>query len=462
MLAVKACVFHGRVSADWQTRSSEHEPLYRETYGTRWIFSVFGAVRIISQNDLPDTKTTMKTQQSIRISDCTLRDARYAPGIFLSTDVCLTIAKRLGQIGVDEIEIGKVSSGKKEKALMAAVNDLGLNTSCIYFCLNSRTIEDAIHYIADIGCRTVCISIPSSDPFRDHKLKRSFRAACKLMEKAVAFAVRKGLRAVFSGEDASRADARQLKTYIAAGFEAGASRFRFAESVACLNPFSIRRRVGFLTKSSPIDVEIHCHNAYGLAVANALAAMEAGARWVSVTIGGIGERGGNTPLEPILLYLYQFCQHHHFQLKGLKPLADYVSYHAGLPLHRFTPIVGDHAFQYELGNQFQASRIYEHYPPDLVGNHRHLAIGRHCDLHGMRIMLAQLDNLPQDGNLGELYDRIKKYVAERQTALDSVELKRFIEARRDGAEIASSAVAAPLKDFPPTRPGGAHVSKSTL
>jgi isopropylmalate/homocitrate/citramalate synthase len=367
------------------------------------------------------------SDQHIHISDCTLRDARYAPGVFLSTNACLVIAQQLGKIGVDEIEIGKVSFEEEEKKIMTAINELGLNTSCIYFCLNSSTINDAIDYVSDIGCRTVCVSIPSSDLFRAHKLKRSFRAACKLMERAVRSAACRDLTVVFSGEDASRADLDQLKNYIAAGADAGASRFRFAESVACLNPNEMKKRIGILIEESPIEVEIHCHNAYGLSVANTLAAVQAGAKWVSVTIGGIGERGGNTPLEAILLYLHQFLKHDHFNLEGLKPLVDYVAEQAKMPFNRFAPIIGDDAFQYELGNQFNACQLYESYSPELVGNKRDLVIGRHCDVQGMTIMLEQTFDNYKDNDVSFLYYKIKNYVQNNQTTLNTKDLKRLFD-----------------------------------
>lgn len=329
----------------------------------------------------------------IRISDCTLRDVRHSPGIYISPEEAVRIAVKLDSLCVDEIEAAILNGTPSEAEVLRAIADRGIKAmlSGVYFCTTTQTIEDSIQFALDNGCRSICISIPTSDIFIQTKLKRSFRATCRLMEKAVSYAAGKGLAVTFSGEDAARANIDSLIEYVRIGAEAGARRFRFAESVACLAPNQMYDRIARLVESSTIDIEVHCHSSYGLAEANTIAAIEAGVRWVSVTVEGVGERGGNTALGPILLYLYKFKEQKRFEPRGLKELSTLFEEVTKLPLHRFTSITGDSAFEYEIGQQYKSHTIYEDYPPELVGNQRKLIFGMKHDRIALQLILGKVD-----------------------------------------------------------------------
>ena len=314
----------------------------------------------------------------IKLSDATLRDARHAPGVYFTVEEAISVARLLDGLGVSEIEAGLADPAGSDGDYLAAIAASGLaaTTSSLFFCLSRQSIAERISFVVDHGCESVCISIPTSEQFIQAKLNRSFRATCKLLESAVTAAVDAGLNVAFSGEDAARADIQQLIQYVRVGADAGAHRFRFAESVACLEPNAMRQRISALTADIDIDVEVHCHSAYGLAVANSVAGIEAGAAWVSTTVGGIGERGGNTPLAPLLLYLYKFAGQTDLEPAGLTELERYVASVTRLPQHRFASITGDDAFCYELDSQYRVPDMYEDYPPELVGNERFLVLGR--------------------------------------------------------------------------------------
>lgn len=376
----------------------------------------------------------MAEEVAVRVSDCTLRDTRNAPGIFFTVQEAVEIARRLDALGVDEIEIGGGGLTPDEAEMARAIHRLGLRakTSTLIFCVTSEDIEPAVRFVKEVGGGRVMISLPSSDRFIELRLKRSFRATCKLVEKVVGYAVKNGVEVVFSGEDAARADPERLVDYVRAGAEAGASRFRFAESVSALEPEEMARRVGMLRERGGIDIDVHCHSAFGLAVANTVAGIGAGARWASCTVGGLGERGGNTSLEAIVLYLAHFRGRGDFNLPALKGLAECVSRATGIPIGRFASAVGDDAFQYEKGNMFRYCESYEAYPPERVGNRRHLVIGRKADPLALRAMLEMASRDPEDYDVEALAKRLQKQACDERRAMTPAELERVLESEDDG------------------------------
>lgn len=363
-----------------------------------------------------------------RVSDCTLRDTRNAPGVFMTVEHVVEIARRLDALGVDEIEIAGGGYSEDERRLARAVNDLGLRapTSCLVFCINSEDIHAAIDFVEDVGSRTMMISLPTSERFIQMRLKRSLRAACKLVEKVVGEAVKRGISVVFSGEDAARADPVHLVDFVRAGAGAGASRFRFAESVSALDPLRIGERFALLRESTDVALDVHCHSSFGLGVANTLAALRAGATWASCTVGGLGERGGNTPLESIVLYLARLAGRRGFALEHLKPLAEAVGRATDIAIPRFASAVGDDAFLYEKGNMFLHHEAYEAYPPEAVGAKRRLAVGKKGDALTVRTMLTLLGLDPASYDTGALAQRMQELAWERRRCLDGDDLAALL------------------------------------
>jgi isopropylmalate/homocitrate/citramalate synthase len=360
----------------------------------------------------------------VSISDCTLRDARHAPGMAFTPQEAAQIAAKLDSLGIEEIEAGILSGSSEEREILHAVASSGLNAdiSALCLCYSTRVIEDSLDFAVDCGVNVVCLSIPSSQQFIETKLKRSYRAVRSLLEKAVKEAVARGLVVAFSGEDAARGDLEQLVDYVNAGADAGASRFRFAESVSCLTPSQMADKISALKAKTSLPLEVHCHSAYGLGVANSVAAIEAGAEGVSVTIDGIGERGGNTPLAPLLLYLYHFKKQQHYRPQGLKKLSDYVNAVTKNGAQRFAPIVGDCAFHYEYLHQYQLADLYESYQPELVGNRKELVFGMKFDKHSYEDVL-NLDSVPE-----ELRERVVSKVLEKRQGLTAAEMKEILGA----------------------------------
>ena len=360
------------------------------------------------------------------VSDCTLRDAVNAPGMYLELEEKLKIAHLLDSFHIDEIEAGVISGDKKEDKILKqfALSNYNTPVSWAYFCSNAQKMGEILSQLENFNFKRIFISIPSSEDFIKIKLRRSLRATLVLLDKVVSEAVSRGFTVIFSGEDAARADMDFLKEYIKVGQDAGAQRFRFAESISCLNPEIMKSKMEILTQSLEIPIEVHCHSGYGLAVSNSLAAMNAGAKWISTTIEGIGERGGNTSLGVILLYLKQFNNQQDLDLSKLKEVSDYFSHLTKNPIHRFHSIVGKDAFTYEIFNQYSNYSVYEDYPPELVGNQRNLAIGSKLDPASLEYFLGS----EIAGSIGEeLHETIQKTVQNERNYITKEKLLTLIK-----------------------------------
>ena len=331
--------------------------------------------------------------KKFQISDCTLRDAKNAPGVFLDAAQSVNIAKHLISIGVDEIEAGVTNNSDSEKAILSQISQMApqnIRVTAAFFCVNPSDIEKSIEFVIDSGCTGIFISMPCSDILIENKSLESRANTLSILCKAISYAKARGLYVAFSGEDAARANEAFLVEYINAAKDCGADRFRFAESVACLSPNMIRDKISYLKYNTDIEIEMHSHSAYGFAIANTISGLDAGASWASVTVDGIGERGGNCALAPILLYAKKFNNTHRYDLTPLKKLSEYVANCTGLAFHRFTPIVGSSAFEYEIFNQFKSPSAYEDYAPEEVGNTRKLIIGNRVDINTLRPICRDL------------------------------------------------------------------------
>jgi len=335
----------------------------------------------------------------------------------------LKIADILDKICVDEVELGIPNTSEQEISIIKEINSRNYNfvSSCVYFCLNDSNIDESIENVLRSGCSSVCISIATSKKLMALKTGRNEKGIISLMKHAVSCAVDKGLKVVFSGEDASRADLSFLIDYICTGEECGASRFRFAETVSCMEPLDVSNVISKIKASTNIDIEIHSHSAYGLALANSAAALHAGASWVSSTVNGIGERGGNCNTIDMILYLYRFKKQENYNTQYLKALSDYVVSCTRDTGYKFTPIIGSDAFYYENYSNYKHKKLYQAYPPELVGNTDALVLGKTMYEKVLEVWGFTLSN--------EEKSYILNYMYEHKKCLTKSELEQLLKSQ---------------------------------
>jgi homocitrate synthase NifV len=264
------------------------------------------------------TMESMK-ERKIIIDDTTLRDGEQTAGVVFSLEEKKRIARMLDQIGVQELECGIPAMGAEEQASVRALVDMGLSARLITW---NRAVVSDIQASIDAGVTAVDLSLSVSDLHIAHKLRKSRDWVREQLKVAVGFAKERGLYVSVGGEDSSRADLDFLVELMSIASGMGADRFRYCDTLGILDPFAMYENIRFLRERVPdLDIEVHTHNDLGMATANAIAGLRAGATFVNTTVNGLGERAGNAALEEVVMALKHAC--------GVDP---------GIDTHRFVEL----------------------------------------------------------------------------------------------------------------------------
>ncbi len=280
-------------------------------------------------------------------------------------------------------------------------------------CSATRGVIKDIDAAIQAGVDSVNIIIPTSDLHIRTKLGKTRGEVLEMTAAAVAHAKDHGLVAEISTEDGSRADREYLKTLIGVAFEAGLDRVAICDTVGTLTPGQSFVLYSEMRAAFPGEVlGVHCHNDFGLGVANSLAALGAGIDMVHVTVNGIGERAGNTALEEIavaLRLLYNVDTS--IRLEKLTSVSRMVSHLTGMPVQANKAIVGANAFAHESGIHTHAiskdPTTYEAISPELVGAARRMVSGKHAGSTGLRKSLGEMGLQPSKAEFGVIMARVK-------------------------------------------------------
>lgn len=327
----------------------------------------------------------LENGKKIYIVDTTLRDGEQTAGVVFANQEKITIAGMLSDVGVDQLEVGIPAMGGDEKEAIKEI--VKRNTKSSIMAWNRAVIADIEHSI-DCGVDAVAISISVSDIHIKNKLKTSRQWVLESMVTAVEYAKKNGLYVSVNGEDASRADLDFLVEFINIAKAAGADRFRYCDTVGIMQPFKIKEDIEYLFSKTGFDIEMHTHNDFGMATANAIGGIMGGATHVGVTVNGLGERAGNAALEEVLMslmYVYNYTGD--IDTKMFREVSEYVSRASGRILPVWKAIVGDNMFAHESGihadGAIKNPKNYEAYDPEIVGAQRQIVIGKHSGRAGI-------------------------------------------------------------------------------
>lgn len=280
----------------------------------------------------------MQDARTIEIVDTTLRDGEQSPGIVFSAQDKLNIATALNEAGVTWIEAGVPAMGEEEQEAMKMILSAPLEAKIVAW---NRASADDILSSVSCGFSFLHISVPVSDLHIEQKLKKSRSWVLEQLEKSILLAQSFGCSVSVGAEDASRAD-RDFFLHVAdLAAKMGAIRIRYADTVGCLQPLAAQRIFQELIPRCPLPIEVHMHNDFGLANANTLVALAAGADLASTTIAGIGERAGNAALEEVVTALQVvYGMHCPIAIESFPHLSNLVMQASGRAIFPYKPILG--------------------------------------------------------------------------------------------------------------------------
>ena len=360
--------------------------------------------------------------EDITIYDTTLRDGEQTPGVCFNFDEKLEIARKLDQFKIHQIEAGFPIVSEKEKESVKAIANEGLDATILGL---TRTKPEDIDAALDCDVDGIITFVGTSDIHLDHKMHITRQDAINLCETAVDYAKDHGLFVAFSAEDATRTDIEFLKRIYSKAQECGADRVHIADTTGAITPQGIDYLVKELVKDIDIDIAVHLHNDFGLAVINSITGVLAGAKAVSTTVNGIGERAGNASLEELIMAMkILYGKDYGFKTKYIKELSDLVAKASGLPIPYNKPVVGNNVFRHESGIHVDAvieePLCYEPYLPELVGQKRQLVLGKHSGCRAVRAKLNECELDVSDEQLIEIVKQVKKSREEGKYINDQV------------------------------------------
>jgi 2-isopropylmalate synthase len=352
----------------------------------------------------------MTTQtRTIRILDTTLRDGEQTPGVSLTTDDKIEIAQQLSKLGVDTIEAGFPSSSEGEKRVVKDIAKLGLTSE---ICALSRAKRSDIDAALDCDVDLIHVFIPTSPVQMKYAVNLAPEQVLASAVDSIEYVKKHGVKCEFSPMDATRSELPFLKQICSAAQDAGMDSLNVPDTVGIMIPKTTAQLITDLKTVVSVPISIHCHDDFGLAVANSLAAVEAGASQVHTAVNGLGERAGNAALEEVVttlhvVYKYKTNVNTHLLYSTSRMVASLT----GVPVQVNKAIVGENAFAHESGihtrGVTEQPLTFEPISPELVGRTRKLVAGKLAGTRGIQAELNEIGIHPNEEQLAEIVKRVK-------------------------------------------------------
>ena len=356
---------------------------------------------------------------NIKIFDTTLRDGEQTPGVLITSNEKLKIALKLDELGVDVIEAGSAITSKDEQKSIKTITENNLDAE---ICSFARPVKVDIDTALNCDVDSIHLVIPSSDLHIQSKLRKTREQVEQMAVNATEYAKSHGLIVELSTEDATRTSMDDLKRLYNLGIEAGADRLCACDTVGLLTPeksYDFYKELATLSR----PVSVHCHDDFGLAVANTLMALNAGAQQAHVTINGLGERAGNASCEEVVMALETL---YHIDTgintKLFYEISHLVETISGVTLQSNKAIVGENAFAHESGihadGVLKKSETYEPIKPETVGHRRRFVLGKHVGKHVINEKIKETNTQVTEDELDRIFKRVKSLSDMGKTVTD--------------------------------------------
>ena len=341
--------------------------------------------------------------------DSTLREGEQTPGVRYRAEDKLAIARELDAFGVDYLEVGHPAVSDDVFRASRAVATAGLTTQTM---AHARAIRDDIDKARQCDVQWVGIFYSVRNEALQQRFRRDLDQVVAQVTDAVSYAKEHGLKVRYTPEDTVRSPWSNVRIAAQAAVAAGADRISIADTTGCMTPTTMAAFVERLKAVVDCPLHVHCHNDLGLATANSLAALEAGAQVADVCCNGIGERAGITDLAQLATTLRLAHGHDRYDLSRLPRLSEMTARATGLPLGWQSPIVGRYAFRHNAGLHvaavFHDPSHYESIPAEMVGRTRSVTVGRFAGLVTLQYKARELGITADDATLARVLRRIKE------------------------------------------------------
>src|SRR6476620_4575907 len=386
-------------------------------------------------NHLPDARKNTRFQKNLKIHDVTLRDGEQQTAVVFRREEKVAIAKKLDAMGIHRIEAGMPAVSEQDKAAISDIAALGLKAEVFAF---ARCIPDEIKVVKACGVKGVVVEIPASDHMIANAYGWSFDRAMKSSIDTTLAAKEAGLYTVFFTIDATRTDLNRFLDIVdQVATEGHMDALTMADTVGGCSPEAISYAVTKVIDRLKKPVEIHCHQDFGLGVANTIAALKAGASVAHTTITGLGERAGNVPMEDVVMSV--LCLHDvnlGIHTEKFCDVSRFVLDLARVPISPNRPIVGEKLYEVEsviIAGWIRLARKdhpleYVPFAPELVGQKPvSIVLGKNSGPPSMEEWCEKLGVTATDEERAAMLKQVKAKSFEKKDLLTADEFKAIVE-----------------------------------
>jgi homocitrate synthase len=371
----------------------------------------------------------------VEILDTTLREGEQTPYVNFTIDEKVEIARLLDRVGVDMIEAGDPSVSQNVAKAIQRISGLGLKAQIVAHSIAARSCIDKVKAC---GAERIAIFYATSKIHLDAKLHKTQDQALEIICSHIAYARGLGLKVRFTPEDATRTDFEYLVKVCNAAIEAGADRISFADTLGIMQPHDMYERVCALRQRLlACKIDLHCHNDYGLALANAMAGIRGGADCIHTSVNGLGERTGIPDLAEAIVAFHNLEGDQKYNIQPLMDISGYLEKISGFFLAPNKPITGQNAFTHKSGvhsnGVLKDPRTYEPFDPAILGRERKIVIDKYTGRSAVAARLEEYGIQVSAAELEVIVSRIKNLGDERKQLFDTDILE--IAERVTGREI---------------------------
>jgi isopropylmalate/homocitrate/citramalate synthase len=376
-----------------------------------------------------ELNTPHRLDAEVGFYDTTLRDGEQTVGVVLTPDDKLEIARGLAEAGVERIEAGFPRVSADDWDAVRLISEAGLAAEVWGF---SRAVRADVEALVELGVGASVVESPISE-LKLRALGVSRADMLGRISEAVAYAAGSGIRVAYFGVDSTRAEPDFYDAAYAAAVEAGASEVVVVDTIGVAGPEAVAELVGRTREllGAQIPIHFHGHNDFGLATANAVAAVRAGGRWIHSTLNGMGERAGNANLAEVALALRAvYGVETALDLTRARALADRVRQLSGYELEPWKPLVGENLFRRESGavaSQFHDPPSIEPYSSELVAAERGIVLGKKSGIDSIRIKAEELGlDVPEERQRA-LLEEVKRLGTDKRGLVTDDEFRELVK-----------------------------------